>query len=122
MVSIKKSREFFGNEPVTFLSWLSDLIPVTRHHRPPQPQFLDGFQFVILDIFSVIPGTDCLYRGFEFSLVGNTLGFLALHIGFLAMWWRQRWKGNPYAWRTLKWLGVLSNQVAAESTARSRPA
>lgn len=49
-------------------------------------------------------------NGFEFKLIGNTLAFLALHIGMVSHWWRQRTKGSPNAWKTLKRLGSASTK------------
>ena len=39
---------------------------------------------------------DCLsVNGFEYRLFGNTLAFMALHIGMASHWWHQRKKGDP---------------------------
>ena len=59
---------------------------------------------------------DCLVTGFTFNLVGNTLGFLGLHLGMLETYRRQAKKNDPNAWKTLRRLGRLSTQVEFERT------
>mmetsp|Transcript_59576 Transcript_59576/g.164134 ORF Transcript_59576/g.164134 Transcript_59576/m.164134 type:complete len:151 (+) Transcript_59576:231-683(+) len=72
-------------------------------------QFLEALTFVTLGGLATLPGAECLsVKGFEFRLIGNTLAFLALHIGMVAHWRRQRKKGNPNAWKTLKKLVWVS--------------
>mmetsp|Transcript_87403 Transcript_87403/g.248073 ORF Transcript_87403/g.248073 Transcript_87403/m.248073 type:complete len:421 (-) Transcript_87403:2085-3347(-) len=106
---------------VTTILWvcIQTVVLITANHSasggadPPSlyATFLSGFEFLTLDILTALPGTDCLYRGYAYSLLGNTLLFIAFAAACVGYWWHLKHnKKSPEAWRVLKklvWVGKL---------------
>jgi hypothetical protein len=61
--------------------------------------FLNGFGFVSLDLFSFLPGTDCLMKGYVWSLYGNTMAAVAFTAAILGLWYYKKMKKDVMAWK-----------------------
>ena len=88
-----------GEDPPSLVSWLAtgysdtnrvftDHPPHSTQISPPAPIQYWGFLstiggFVSLEFLSIFPGTDCWYKGYIWSLVGNTMLALAFTLGSL---------------------------------------
>mmetsp|Transcript_103778 Transcript_103778/g.298700 ORF Transcript_103778/g.298700 Transcript_103778/m.298700 type:complete len:505 (-) Transcript_103778:141-1655(-) len=71
--------------------------------------WLSNFDGIVtFEFLAIFPGTDCLYKGYIWSLMGKTLAAMAFTAICLALYYYKKRSGDKMAWRVLKKLVWVS--------------
>ena len=67
---------------------------------------MDWTRWTSLDFGLAFPWLDCALRGFEATLLTQTLSFVGVSLGFILTYFRGTWLGHETAWVHLRRLTV----------------
>mmetsp|Transcript_103801 Transcript_103801/g.298820 ORF Transcript_103801/g.298820 Transcript_103801/m.298820 type:complete len:556 (-) Transcript_103801:141-1808(-) len=117
---VRSNHDSLGRLSDTFtVAWVTmqTLVLVVQNHKDSGGEdapnlymdWLSNFDGIVtFEFLAIFPGTDCLYKGYIWSLMGKTLAAMAFTAICLALYYYKKRSGDKMAWRVLKKLVWVS--------------